>query len=349
MSVPENFPGDRSERPGAPSIGVRDVPCPLCGSVDADVLFEAVDRLHDVQGRFRYVRCRDCGLVYMNPQVTPECLGSLYPAQYGPHADKAKSPRKKWFELRERIAKIPLVGRQLRSLMDARVVDPLLGRLDPERRLLDVGCGNGLFLDTMRRATGCHVCGIDLSPIAVERAKGLYELDIFEGSVAQAPFPDEYFDAVTAWWYLEHVPDPQEVMAHVARLLKPGGLCAIGVPNADSCWAKTFKDKWYHLDCPRHLCLWSPATIKRLLKDHGLSVRKIFYDRTPWGLLGSLQYKLYGDNRDPRTKNRIRQSVPLAVLCLPVTLVVSLLHRSDIMTVFAEKRSAGDAGGGKAE
>lgn len=337
MSGPENSPGERPERSGAPAIEVRDVPCPLCGGVRADALFEAIDRLHDVAGRFRYVRCRDCGLVYMNPQVTPECLGLLYPTEYGPHADKAKSPRKKWLERRERIAKIPVVGGQLRSLMDARVIEPLLGRLDAEKRLLDVGCGNGSFLDTMRRATGCQVYGIDLSPVAVERAKALYGLDVFQGSVVQAPFADEYFDAVTAWWYLEHVPDPQQVMTHIARLLKPGGLCAIGVPNAGGCWARTFKDKWYHLDCPRHLCLWSPATMGRLLEDHGLSLRKIFYDRTPWGLLGSLQYKFYGGNRDPRTRNRIRQSVPLALLCLPVTLVVSVLHGSDIMVVFAEK------------
>ena len=123
----------------------------------------------------------------------------------------------------------------------------------------------------------------------------------------------------------------------MARLLKPGGLCVIGVPNSASFFARLFKDKWYHLDCPRHLCLWSPATMKRLLADRGLSVRKIAYDKTPWGLLGSLQYRIYGDNRDPKHKNRIRQSALLWLLCLPLTLVVALLRKSDIMTVIAEK------------
>jgi hypothetical protein len=75
----------------------------------------------------------------------------------------------------------------------------------------------------------------------------------------------------------------------------------------------------------------------RLLADHGLSVRKIAYDRTPWGLLGSLQYRLYGDNKNPQHRNRIRQSALLWMLCLPLTCGVALLRKSDIVTVIAQK------------
>ena len=317
------------------------MPCRLCGGTDADILFDATDRLYDVEGSFRYVRCRQCGLMYMNPQVAPECIAALYPQEYGPHADKSKAPRMGLLKLRDRIPQIPLLGRLFRGLTDARAIGPVLRRLDGRKRLLDVGCGNGSFLDAMRRQTGCDVRGLDLSPAAVEQAKRLYGLDIFPGTITQAPLTDASFDVVTAWWYLEHVPDPRESIKEMARLLKPGGLCVIGVPNCDSYFARIFKDKWYHLDCPRHLCLWSPVTMKRLLGDHGLSVRKIAYDRTPWGLLGSLQYRLYGDNRDPRHKNRIRQSALLWLLCLPLTCVVALLHKSDIMTVIAEKGAAG--------
>ena len=67
------------------------------------------------------------------------------------------------------------------------------------------------------------------------------------------------------------------------------------------------------------------------------NVTAISYDRTPWGLLGSLQYYLYGDNRNPTHRNRIRHSALLWLLGLPLTLIISLLHRSDIMTVVARK------------
>lgn len=333
MSEPRNSPGDASQ------IRTQEVPCGLCGGADAETLFDATDRLYDVQGSFRYVRCKQCGLVYMNPQVVPECIGLLYPQEYGPHADKSRGPRTGLLRLRDLIPRIPVLGGLFRCLTDARAIGPVLQRLNARKRLLDVGCGNGAFLDAMRRQTGCDVRGLDLSAAAVEQAKRLYGLNIFQGTISQAPLTDKSFDVITAWWYLEHVPDPHESIKEMARLVKPGGLCVIGVPNCDGLFARLFKDKWYHLDCPRHLCLWSPSTMTRLLADHGLSVRKIAYDRTPWGLLGSLQYRLYGDNRDPRHKNRIRQSALLWLLCLPLTLVVALRRQSDIITVIAQKEA----------
>ncbi|MGE5295243.1 MAG: class I SAM-dependent methyltransferase [Solirubrobacterales bacterium] len=340
MSEPRNCPGETPAGESSPRIETQNVPCALCGSTDADVLFDAVDRLHDVPGSFRYVRCRKCGLVYMNPQVVPRCIGSLYPREYAPHADKAKSQRKGLRSIRERLTATPIVGRIFRAVTDPRALGPLLRELDAGKRLLDVGCGNGAFLDAMRRLTGCEVFGVDFSPMAVEQAKRLYDLDVFQGTVDEAPYPEKSFDVVTAWWYLEHVPDPRTCIAKMARLLKEGGLCAVGVPNYDSCWARAFRDKWYHLDCPRHLGIWTPTAIRRLFVDCGLSVTGIAYDRTPWGLLGSLQYRLYGDNRNPAHKNRIRQSALLWLLCLPLTLLVSVLHKSDIITVFARRGNA---------
>jgi 2-polyprenyl-3-methyl-5-hydroxy-6-metoxy-1,4-benzoquinol methylase len=269
MSVPRSSPGDK------PAIRTQQVPCALCGGADAESLFEARDRLHDVEGSFGYVRCTQCGLVYMNPQVVPECIGLLYPRDYAPHADKARTYRSGLIQLRDAVSKIPVVGSAFRALTDGRAIGPVLRRLDAGKRLLDVGCGNGAFLDAMRRQTGCEVQGLDLSPAAVEQAKRLYGLDVFQGTIAQAPFAEASFDVVTAWWYLEHVPNPRESVREMARLLKSGGLCVIGVPNCASLWAWWFKDRWYHLDCPRHLCLWSPATMRRLLAEHGLSVRKI--------------------------------------------------------------------------
>ncbi|MBN1506195.1 MAG: class I SAM-dependent methyltransferase [Sedimentisphaerales bacterium] len=333
MSVPRSSPGDR------PTIRTQDVSCAVCGGDEAEFLFEAQDRLHDVEGSFRYVRCRQCGLVYMNPQVVPECLGSLYPREYAPHADKSGARQSGLIRFRDCIARVPVAGSLFRAVTDGRAVGPVLRRLDARKRLLDVGCGNGAFLDAMRRQTGCEVQGLDLSPAAVEQARRLYGLEVFQGTITRAPFADESFDVVTGWWYLEHVPNPQESVREMARLLKSGGLCAIGVPNCASLFARLFRDRWYHLDCPRHLCLYSPGTMRTLLARHGLSVRKIVYDKTPWGLLGSLQYRIYGDNRDPRHKNRIRQSALLWLLCLPLTLVVGVLRQSDIMTVIAEKEA----------
>lgn len=328
-------------------IETSEVVCALCGSDEATRLFEAVDRLHGIDGRFRYVRCKRCGLVYMNPQVVPESVGLLYPESYAPHADKSKTARKALMSLRDGLQKIPLVGAELKRWTDARVMAPLFRCLSAGRRLLDVGCGSGAFLNAVRAATGCEVHGVDVSTKAVETAQALYDIDVFEGPVTEAPFANASFDAITAWWYLEHVADPNEAVAAMSRLLKKGGTCVLGVPNFDSVFARRFKDKWYHLDCPRHLCIWTPTTMRCLLEAHGLTVTRIFHDRSPWGLLGSLQYWRYGDNANPKYRNRIRQSALLWLLLLPMTIVVSLLRRSDIIVVYARKQDDSVSCGGR--
>jgi hypothetical protein len=92
------------------------------------------------------------------------------------------------------------------------------------------------------------------------------------------------------------------------------------------------------------MCIWTPKTIRRLLNQHGLAVTRIYYDRSPWGLLGSLQYRIYGDNANPKHRNRIRQSALLWLLFLPLTVTVSLLRRSDIIVVYATKTGGAMAG-----
>lgn len=318
-------------------IETRDVVCSLCGCGDFRPLLEAVDRLHGIEGSFRYVRCTECGLVYMNPQVVPEHVGQLYPESYAPHADKSKTSRTTLLRLCDSLRRIPLVGTEVRRWTDARVMAPLLRELTAEMRLLDVGCGSGTFLDAVRAEVGCQVYGVDVSKRAVEAAKTFYNVDVFHGTITEAPFEEQSFDAITAWWYLEHVANPNESIAVMSRLLRRGGTCVIGVPNFRSFWARAFKDRWYHLDCPRHLCIWTPSAMRRLLGAHGLSVTGFYYDRSPWGLLGSLQYLFFGDNVNPRHRNRIRQSAPLWLLCLPLTMIVSLLRMSDTMVVYAEK------------
>lgn len=94
--------------------------------------------------------------------------------------------------------------------------------------LLDVGCGGG-FLAEELAGMGYHVTGIDPSErsiaVAAEhaRASGL-AIDYRTGSGEQLPFADDSFDAVSCCDVLEHVADPDWVIAEIARVLRPGGI-----------------------------------------------------------------------------------------------------------------------------
>jgi len=318
-------------------IRTHKVPCNLCGSNDSIFLFNANDRLHGIDGTFTYIQCKKCGLVYMNPQVIPADIAKLYPANYAPHSTIKKGSGPNIRSLYDMLMKIPLTARLLRMIINVKIVHSVYSELNQRSRVLDIGCGTGAFLNSVRIDKGCEVYGVDISETAVKEAKESFGLDIFKGTITEAPFLDASFDIITAWWYLEHISDPHAAVARISTLLKDDGYCVISVPNFNSFYAKTFKDKWYHLDCPRHLCIWTAETVRKLLEEHGLLVTRTMYDKTPWGLLGSLQYLFYENNINPKFRNRLRKSFLLWQLFLPWSILISLLSKSDTITVYARK------------
>ena len=302
------------------------VSCNLCGSKNATFLYKAKDRLHGVEGEFDYVRCNDCNLVYMNPQVVIEDIAQLYPSDYAPHYS---APVKGRFGL------LSVILNYLMSM--AKIKKEVYKSLNSQSRVLDVGCGSGAILNNIKTKTGCQVYGVDISENAVQAAKKIYGIDIFNGDIKDTTWPDSYFDVITAWQYLEHVNDPNQNVEKMSHLLKKDGLLILAVPNFNSLNARLFKEKWYSLDCPRHLCVWTPETMKVLMHKHGLNVVNIVYDMTPWSIIGTLQYLFYGNNTNPRTQNRFMRCRWLRILLFPWTLLLSLLKISDGIIVYARK------------
>jgi len=303
-------------------IKTMQISCDLCGSGEYRFLFSARDRLHGSDGSFSYVICRSCGLVYMNPQPLPNEMYKFYPSDYAPYEAKAESQEFDRHTVKRRLRRRPFMTL-------------LCSRLSKGSRLLDVGCGNGDFLSEIKRLTNCRVYGVDISETAAKTVQQNHGINIFIGAVTEAPFPDNFFDVITAWSYLEHVHNPSKVLLRISRILKDDGLCIISTPNFNSINAKLFKAKWYHLDCPRHLYLYTPQTITALLEKSGMSVKKIAYSKTSKGVLGSLQYCIYGDNYNRRYRNKIRRSSLLKKIVSPWTRIAALARQSDIMNIHA--------------
>lgn len=302
----------------------NDVPCNLCGSTERRFLFNAKDRLCGCEGTFTYVRCKKCGLVYMNPQISLDEIGKFYPSDYGPHQAKPKEQYLDSYILTRKYRKRPFVP-------------TVFDKLTKNARLLDIGCGNGSFLNEIKSVIGCRVYGLDLSKTSAKTAKENCGLDIHIGTILEASFPKGYFDVITAWEYLEHVNDPSGVLLKISSLLKNDGSCIISTPNFDSFNCKLFKDKWYSLDCPRHLYIYTPTTITGLLQKSGLSIEKIKYSESSKGVLGSLQYYFYDDNYRPEYRNRIRRSSFLKKIVSPLARISALVKQSDTIIIHAKK------------
>ena len=300
------------------------IPCDLCGSDEHKFLFEAKDRLHGFDGTFSYVICKNCGLVFMNPQVSPSDIVKFYPPDYAPHKAKVDTKQLDQSAIKNKLKRRPFVASCCKKLSE-------------QSRVLDVGCGNGYFLYEIRTVTGCQVYGIDISKTTAKTARENYGIDVFTGTILESPFPDNYFDIITAWAFLEHVNNPSEVLLKMSNLLKNDGLCIISIPNFESLNAKLFKDKWYHLDCPRHLYIYTKRTITGLFEKSNLTVNKIIYNKSSNGVLGSLQYYIYGDNFSHYHRNRVKRSLLLRKIVSPWSRITALMRQSDMMSVCAEK------------
>ncbi len=273
--------------------------CELCGGTEFSPLLRSRDRLHGVGGEFHLVRCPGCRLIFVNPRPDRDEIKDFYPAEYGPHAEATgPSHTRRLSPLRRRIYSLfynyPADGKKngiiLKALLFpakwalARNAIPFRG----EGKILDVGAGSGSFLASMK-ALGWDPYGVDISPEAVQRARGL-GIEMFLGEVQEASFPNRFFDVVTMRAVLEHVHQPVETLRAVHRILKNQGMVYIVVPNVASLNFWLFRNFWYALETPRHLYAYSPSVMRRVAEKAGFEVRSMRFRSSTLGLRASLQY-----------------------------------------------------------
>lgn len=271
--------------------------CAVCGRTGEPLYRRVPDRLFGVPGAFGHSRCPSCGLVWLDPRPVEADLPLCYPGGYfthraAPSPSGAPAPRP-MSALRDALRYGILCGglgyRHLRHRHTiACRLGPLLGMLPALKTratfdldemcppysdglLVDVGCGKGDYLQKMR-GLGWRVLGVEPDPAAaaVARARGL---DVVDGFLEAAALPEGGVDVVTMNNVIEHLPDPRRTIRECGRVLRASGRLVIDTPNAASLGHRVFGNAWYPLDPPRHLFLFSPGNIGRLLGEAFAEVR----------------------------------------------------------------------------
>ena len=259
--------------------------CPVCGSKRRTVLHKGLtDRVFFcAPGAWNLFRCLDCTGAYLDPRPTPTSIGRAY-RQYYTHGGD-------WREAPEHLSPLRRVKRALsngylnhRFGTDFAPAHPLgawlawvtpgkrgelesagrhLPKAKPGQSLLDVGCGNGIFLDFARNA-GWQAQGIDFDGEAVACCvrKGLA---VQMGGIEVLADQAERFDWITLSHVIEHVYDPVGLLRACHRLLKPGGGLWIETPNLEAQGHHDFGAGWRGLEPPRHLVLFSRASLLQVL------------------------------------------------------------------------------------
>ncbi len=308
---------------------MESVSCNLCGASDSDIRYQLQDYLLDrPEVKTTLVQCRACSLIYQEPRPTLAEIGRHYPPEYDsyhPQADDGQAP---WL-----LQKAVQYGIQKRVRYVTRHVTG--------GRLLDLGCATGLFLHGFARQPGWTLQGVELNHLAAEEARARYGLDVFTGTLEEAHFPDAYFTAVTMWDVLEHLHDPAGTLREIHRILAPGGILVLRVPNHASWDRGLFGRLWAGLDSPRHLYVFDPATIRKLVKKAGFELKGIS------GRIGSyptfvLSVRFWMVDRgasEPARKRTMKLLYhPAArLLSAPIFYLASLGLKSPLMVVTAAK------------
>jgi 2-polyprenyl-3-methyl-5-hydroxy-6-metoxy-1,4-benzoquinol methylase len=271
------------------STGIEVVPCPsclLCREPGPAQYVDTVDWLFGVLGNWNIRYCKRCDFAWLDPQPVPHDVGKLY-SRYYTHVGKI--PVTRLDRLRKAMVECAVANLGYAVDRPKRILPRLLSRVRPLARaaalqvlglpasdigkLLDVGCGNGEFIDRMR-SLGWSVSGVDPDPKAVSHARSR-GLEVFNGMVSDIPANNQ-FDVITLNHVIEHAIDPVALLRDCRNRLRPDtGRLIVATPNLSSLGHWWFKGCWRGLEVPRHLVLFSMASLRECARQAGLSVQRL--------------------------------------------------------------------------
>jgi 2-polyprenyl-3-methyl-5-hydroxy-6-metoxy-1,4-benzoquinol methylase len=213
---------------------------------------------HSVSGEtFQLLLDEELQLLKTHPQPKLENLGRYYESDdYISHTDGKRSLFEKLYHAVKQKA--------LRDKVK------LIEKWHIKGKLLDIGAGTGDFLVEAKKA-GWDITGTEPSEKAKSIAvnKGVSFIDSIQ------EIKDNSFDVITMWHVLEHVPDVNEQIMELKRILKPDGVIVIAVPNFKSYDAKYYGAYWAAYDVPRHLWHFSKTAINKLFAGENMELVKV--------------------------------------------------------------------------
>ena len=228
--------------------------CNLCGQKDFKVIEE--------EAPYKVLQCESCSLIFVYPFPGRTELEEHYDkSYYGEWLDEQKTPR------------ITMWNRRLKRLE----------RFRSGGKLLDVGCGEGTFLQ-LARQSGWWTSGTEISKYAAEYAENYSGAEIFCGELLAAGYPQGFFDVITMWHVLEHVSDPKRYLAEIHYILKPDGLLVIAVPNLNNLVMQFA----YRIIKRRKLKLFSKGEKEVHLYHFSPKTTKAYLDKTGFECIGLL-------------------------------------------------------------
>ncbi len=260
------------------NIAKIEVECNSCGSKDTLFITHGVEHEYDntTSDVFNVVKCKRCGLMYLNPRPDVTELKTIYPDNYYAYGLQEQNVEaENQTSLLYRARKFVYMSRLAKALDLCRPAERL--------KVLDVGCADGRALNWYKKVEKYKVetYGVDFDRASVEKARASGHT-VYLGRFEDADIPLGAFDLIVATHVIEHVADPKAFARRAFEVLKPGGVFLCETPNAGSFDAKLFsKQHWGGYHFPRHWVWYSPESIRAMAESIGFKVEMIQYNPAP--------------------------------------------------------------------
>jgi 2-polyprenyl-3-methyl-5-hydroxy-6-metoxy-1,4-benzoquinol methylase len=226
------------------------------------------------ENSYDLLECDQCEIAMLNPFPSDLELGKLYSS-----GNYRATKGKRFGHIIETLIHLGRIKKRKRIHQFAKV-----------GKILDIGCGRGLFLDVMRRG-GWDVIGTEFNEETASHVTKAYGLKVFPGDIIQHKLKTESIDAININQVLEHLKNPDKILAESFRLLRKGGVLIISVPDLRSPQFALGKENWFLLDLPFHLFHFTEEGLSKLLRKNQFKVKHIkrfSLEITPFGWLQTL-------------------------------------------------------------
>lgn len=229
--------------------------CPLCSSEKISLQFICNDYFISRKD-FKIYKCSACDFTFTQDYPEENEIATFYESDnYISHSDTSEGFSNKLYH----IARSIMLHKKKKLIRKITALN--------KGTILDIGSGTGHFVSTMKKA-GWLAKGIEINEKARKFSISHFGLEIATHDKISS-FEDNGFDCITLWHVLEHFHDPFNYLSEIYRLLKPGAVCVIALPNCSSYDAEYYKEYWAAWDVPRHLWHFNPVTVRLISEKSG--------------------------------------------------------------------------------
>lgn len=264
--------------------------CRICGNDKNNKPYKVKERMFGDNEIFDYFECSKCYCLQISE--IPQNISKYYPSNYYSFGDTRVSYLDKIEEFMARkrdkysLTDNGFLGLFLNMLYPSDIMESLKKiQLSKSMKILDVGCGDGNLLKSLRNIGFNKLKGVD--PYIEKDIRYSNGLEIVKKQIYEL---DEEFDLIMFNHSFEHIRDPEKTLNSVYKLLSEEGTCLIRIPTVSSYAWKKYRINWVQLDAPRHLFLYSIESIKMLIQNSQFDLSEYYYDSTAFQFWGSEQY-----------------------------------------------------------